>query len=202
MNMGMIENHILKLTRNWLELWILDHFKAVESTSKSQKKNPRLRPLVSDLCFCPSLLTPAPNIVALHRVKAQKIYIFYTGKNERWRNTDSMYEKPFEKILLFKRVGAGRRIWDQGKDCLFFFYECKTSCNGKQPTKTWAWYVGGIKGLCHDYLGGKRDPRAVIDAVPRDWLSAQSQLCGALGPLLTPENESTMRTWLWLHGCR
>lgn len=54
MYMGIIENHILKLTENCLELWILDQFKTVMSkVGLAVKKNPCLEPFKADIHCLP-----------------------------------------------------------------------------------------------------------------------------------------------------
>lgn len=51
---GIIENHILKLTENCLELWILDQFKTVMSkVGLAVKKNPCLEPFKADIHCLP-----------------------------------------------------------------------------------------------------------------------------------------------------
>lgn len=63
MNMGIAENGILKLTRNWLELWILEHFKTVESGLEVGVRKPTFRAFNIRSVFSSSLLSPANNIV-------------------------------------------------------------------------------------------------------------------------------------------
>ena len=80
MNMGITENHILKLTRNWLELWILEHFKTVESGVEVGVRKPTFRAFNIGSVFSSSLLSPANNIVSCIELLFNKYVLFLYQK--------------------------------------------------------------------------------------------------------------------------
>lgn len=77
MNMGIAENRILKLTRNWLELWILEHFKTAESGLEVGVRKPTFRAFNIGSVFSSSLLSPANNVSCIELLFNNYVLFLY-----------------------------------------------------------------------------------------------------------------------------
>lgn len=89
MNMGIIENHILKLTRNWLELWILEHFKTVASGSEVGVRKPMCKALNIWSVFYSFLLTFTNNMVSSTELMFKKYVLFFIPQRMRDKEVET-----------------------------------------------------------------------------------------------------------------